>query len=71
MNSFVFEGQTYNVADLSKHAKVTINNLNYLRLRINETNNLMSIYEKAKGAGINDLRNEIIFSKVGISCFQD
>ena len=62
---FQFEGNKYDISDLSDSAKKIINNLSLLNDSTNEKNNMIAILTKAKKAYIADLKNEILSNKSG------
>ena len=59
------DGNLFNVDEMSDHFKSTLASIKYVDQRITETQNMISVLNKAKNAYIESLRKEILSNKSG------
>ena len=62
---FKLENKEYDVENLSRQGKETLNNLQFTTRRIQELFNTKSLLARAKKSYIDDLKKEIISNKTG------
>ena len=65
MAKFKLEGREYETANLSARGQKVFVNLTSLNERIQETQNLIAVLNKAKKAYIADLKSEMLSAKAG------
>ena len=59
------DGKVFNVNEMSDQSKSTLTSIKYVDQRISETQNMISVLNKAKNAYIESLRKEILSNKSG------
>ena len=59
------EGKQYDISDMPEASKKLIQSLQSIDLQLQEKNNLIAIFNKAKKAYISEMKSEMLSKKAG------
>ena len=66
MTKFMIDGREYETESLSKHGQKIVVELTTIHERMQETQNLIAILNRARKAYIADLKSEMLSAKAGL-----